>query len=136
MFGFELSRRTDTCGRLPGWPAMSKTVARRLEEDPGTRLLTHDPTAFCEFASYAGPRARPGHCLSPSRSVSHHYALAADLAEAPDGKFLLASDSRQPESLSALFARVRELDPITVPSHPDMHRQYRGFRVQAFRGFP
>ncbi len=134
--GVELGRRTDPYSRLLGWPEVGGEVARRLAAHPGARLLTHDRTEYCELAYYAGPRARPAYYLNPSRAVSHHYALTADVAGAPSGEFLLVSDSRRPETLTVLFAEARELAPIQVAVYPDLGRHYRTFLVRDFRGYP
>jgi len=136
LAGVEMTRRNDPYSRLLGWREAGTEVARHLAEHPEARLLTHDRTEFSELGYYGGARARPAYFLNPTRRVSHHYALTADVARAPKGEFVLVSDDPEPRNLTALFAQARELAPINITIHRDLSRRYRVFLARDFLGYP
>lgn len=132
---FPLTRKTDPTYRLAGNRALGALVTQRLAEYPRARLLGDDRKSFAVLLYYARPRSLDAAYLNPSREVSDHFALMADVERSPDGEFLLVSRHASDEQVNRWFREVTPLPGIRVQVLPDYARDYHVWWVRDFRGY-
>jgi hypothetical protein len=102
--------RRDPAAQLQGWDALGRSVRRALEAaPPGTRLLVDDRRLMSLTMYYAGPRAHSALVWNPAGRITNHYHLLRDVAQAPDGPFLMISEQDRGPELEAHFASVLPL---------------------------
>jgi 4-amino-4-deoxy-L-arabinose transferase-like glycosyltransferase len=109
--------RRDPTVQLQGWDALGRAVRRALEAaPPGTRLLVDDRRLMSLTMYYAGPRARGALMWNPAGRVTNHFHLLRDVAQAPDGPFLLISEQDRGPELDAAFESVVPLGLLVAPA--------------------
>lgn len=131
--GIELTRKTDPYGRLTGYRALGAEVAKRLAAQPGVRLVGDDRKLFALMSYYARPWSEGARYLNPSGGIDNHYALTADLRDAPAGDFLLVSRTADEASLRQWFAGVSPQPAIRIQPYPDYVVEYRVWRLRDYR---
>ncbi|NTV95500.1 MAG: glycosyltransferase family 39 protein [Thiobacillus sp.] len=130
----QLGRKTDPYGRVTGYRALGAEVAKRLQAMPDARLLGNDRKLFALMRYYARPYGDNARYLNPTGGLDNHYALTADLRDAPRGVFLLVSEDKLDAKLPTWFAEVVPQPPIEIRPYPDYLVTYRVWRVRDYRG--
>lgn len=131
--GLELTRKTDPYGRVTGYRALGAEVAKRLAATPGAHLIGDDRKLFALMRYYARPWSEGARYLNPSGGIDNHYALTADLRDAPAGDFLLVSRNADEASLRQWFAEVMSQPAIRIQPYPDYVVEYRVWRLRDYR---
>lgn len=132
--GIQLTRKTDPYGRVTGYRALGQEVAKRLQARPEAKLLGDDRKLFALMRYYARPYSDGARFLNPGGGIDNHYALTADLRDAPTGDYLLVSHRDYGPGLSAWFEQVTPLPPIRLQPYPDHALEYRVWLVRNYRG--
>ena len=132
--GLELTRKTDPYGRVTGYRALGEAVAQRLQAVPGAKLLGDDRKLFALLRYYARPYSDDGRFFNPDGGLDNHYALSADVRNAPRGTFLLVSQGHDGAKLADWFAEVEPQPPIRVQAYPDYAMTYRVWLLRDYRG--
>jgi 4-amino-4-deoxy-L-arabinose transferase-like glycosyltransferase len=132
--GLQLGRKTDPYGRVTGYRALGAEVAKRLQAAPGTQLLGNDRKLFALMRYYARPYSDGARYLNPTGGLDNHYALVADLRNAPDGRFLLVSQDDLAARLPGWFAEVVAQPAIEIRPYPDYAMTFRVWLVKDYRG--
>lgn len=133
--GLQPTRKTDPYARVTGYRALGEEVRRLLAAHPGARLMGDDRKTFASLLYYARPLSRDAVYLNPARHIDDHYALTADVAQRPQGSFILVTRQRSREQLERWFAEVRPLEHLHVRTHPDAALDYQAWWVRDFRGY-
>jgi len=124
--------KRDPTVQLQGWDALGRAVREALEAAPaGTRLLVDDRRLMSLVMYYAGPRARDALMWNPEGRVTNHYHLLRNVAQAPEGPFLLISERDRSAELGAAFASVQPLG--ILGASPALGSDPRARRVHAWR---
>jgi hypothetical protein len=129
----QLTRKTDPYGRVTGYRALGEEVASRLQAAPGARLLGNDRKLFALMRYYARPYSDGARYLNPEGRLDNHFALAADVRDAPRGTFLLVSQSDPGAGLPTWFASVTPQAPIRVQAYPDYVMTFQVWLVRDYR---
>ncbi len=133
--GLQPTRKTDPYARVTGYRALGQAVKRLLAAHPDARLMGDDRKTFASLLYYARPLSREAVYLNPARHIDDHYALTADVAQRPQGRFILVTRKRSREELERWFAEVRPLEHLHVRTHPDAALDYQAWWVRDFLGY-
>jgi 4-amino-4-deoxy-L-arabinose transferase-like glycosyltransferase len=134
--GLPLNEKTDIYKRITGWRSLGTQVANLQRAFPRTRIVGADRKLLAELIYYARPHAQPPLYYNPSRQLNNHYALFADIADSPNGTFLLISRQQVLPELNRQFATVRPLSPIAIPMYGGNHvLRYHVWLLTDFRGY-
>lgn len=132
--GIQLTRKTDPYGRVTGYRELGAAVAERLKAHPQATLLGDDRKLFALMRYYARPYSAGARFLNLSAGIDNHYALTADLGDAPDGRYLLVTRRDYSDQLAAWFAEATPLAPIRIAPYPDHATEYRVWLLKDYRG--
>ena len=134
-FGIELTRKTDPYARITGYRALGREVQRLLAAHPEARLMGDDRKTFASLLYYARPLSREAAYLNPARSIGDHYALTADVALRPIGRYVLVTKGRTRDELARWFTEAQPLEHLHIRVHRDHALDYQAWLVRDFRGY-
>lgn len=125
--------KRDPYHRITGYRALGQEVAKRLQAHPGTRLVSCDRKEYAWMRYYARPWSAEMRYLNPEGRIDNHYALTADLAASPQGRFLLVCRNQNEAALAGWFSQVTALPPIRLDLYPDYKPEYGVWLVEDYR---
>lgn len=129
----QLTRKTDPYGRVTGFRALGEAVSKRLQTQPGSRLLSDDRKLFALMRYYARPYSEGARFFNPSGRLDNHFALMADVRDSPQGDFLMVSRHADTAQLKRHFAEVLPQPPIRLQLYPDHAPEYQVWQVRNYR---
>jgi len=132
LLDVQLTRKTDPYGRITGYRPLGIEVGRRLAKLPGVHFLADDRMLYALIRYYGRPYSEGGKFLNPSGKLDNHYALTADVAAQPDGKYLLVSKAASDERVKSLFNEVETRPDIRIQPYPDYTMTFKVWLVQGY----
>ena len=135
--GRELTRKTDYYKRVQGWDVLGAKVAERLQENPGTLLLSNERDTISELAYYARPASADAVWWNPKGLINSHYALVTAMSGRGGQSFVFVSrDAELSPEMASSFLSATRLPDLSVPVVPGWSLDYRVWRLDGFIGYP
>ncbi len=136
----ELTAATDPLKRLRGWEAFGRRVAYHQGLYPEAAIFSDErkiiATMKYELRTLDGTPATI-YKWNADGITQDHYDLTADIASAPDTRFLFITRSSDEEVKKILsrFKRTEFVNLIDIPIHDDYNIRYRVFYLERFKGY-
>jgi 4-amino-4-deoxy-L-arabinose transferase-like glycosyltransferase len=131
VLSVELSKKTDPYFRVKGWAQMAESIAPEFQRYPNARLVGEARDLLAEMSFYLGRQqgnfqyanARFPLIYNPTGFISNHYALTADIKNAPFGQFIWVSSRDLSAEVRTKFSSAEFLGIRVVPVYPGVERR-------------
>lgn len=130
-----LPPKWDATARLKGWPEAGVAVRDTLARHPGARLVGYERIVIAELIYYARPYSAGVRVWNPQRRITDHYRLVADVADSPQGPFIIAMRSESGAALARDFRNLRPLGVIEGGDCEGCRRTLHLYHAASFEGY-
>jgi hypothetical protein len=130
-----LPPKLDPTTRLKGWREMGAAVRETLARHPGARFVGEDRRVIAEMIYYARPLSAGALAWDPDARGSNHYRLTANVDKAPDGPFVIATETDMHERLARDFRGLKPLGVVQTGECPKCRRTLHLYSADSFGGY-
>jgi 4-amino-4-deoxy-L-arabinose transferase-like glycosyltransferase len=126
----------DPFKRLYGWSELGESIGKLLPHYPNTSLLTAERKIHAELLYYVRPHPFYMIKWNPDGSIGDHYDLTTDIEQSFTKDFLLVTQQRHIDHISAYFENMERVGHITLtPYEDDLSRDVYLFHLTGFKGY-